>query len=342
MLRIVGLLVTPFLVPAGAAHLSDTGPAASGEFQQPDTVSIQEWHVPWERTRPRDPYVGPDGKIWFVGQAGHYVANLDPRTGEFRRYELDDGTGPHNLIVDALNQIWYAGNRAAHIGKLDPATGEITKFPMPRPDAVDPHTLIFDRAGDIWFTLQGSNMIGKFETRSGKVDLIEVPTQRSRPYGIVLDSKGRVWANLLGTNKLAIIDPATLQLREITLPREDARTRRIAVTSDDMVWYVDYAQGHVGRYDPATNSFKEWVTPGGTGSRPYAMAADDNDRIWFVEGGSPNRMIGFDPKTERFFSITPIPSGGGTVRHMVYHAPTREIWFGADTNTIGRARIPRP
>jgi virginiamycin B lyase len=51
-------------------------------------------------------------------------------------------------------------------------------------------------------------------------------------------------------------------------------------------------------------------------------------------------MIGFDPKSEEFFSSTPIPSGGGTVRHMVYHQPTREIWFGTDTNTIGRARIP--
>jgi hypothetical protein len=25
---------------------------------------------------------------------------------------------------------------------------------------------------------------------------------------------------------------------------------------------------------------------------------------------------------------------------MFYHAPAREIWFGADTNTIGRAKLP--
>lgn len=332
MLRLVGLLVLPLATP-------DPDPVVSGTLPA-DTVTIQEWLVPWEQTRPRDPYVGPDGKIWFVGQTGHYLANLDPKTGEFSRFELDDGTGPHNLIVNALNQVWYAGNRAAHIGMLDPATGEITKYPMPDEAARDPHTLIFNDAGDIWFTLQGSNMFGKLETRTGKVHLIDVPTPRSRPYGIELDSKGRPWANLLGTNKLATIDPATLELREITIPREDARTRRIAVTSDDLVWYVDYAQGHLGRYDPATNTFKEWVTPGGTGGRPYAMAVDDQDRLWFVEGGSPNNLIGFDPKTETFFSSTAIPSGGGTVRHMVYHAPTREIWFGTDTNTIGRARIP--
>lgn len=340
MLRLVGLLVLPLLVPAGTATTSLTEAAPPAALQQPDTVAIQEWLVPWERTRPRDPYVGPDGTIWFVGQAGHYIANLDPKTGQFRRFELDEGTGPHNLIVDAQNQVWYAGNLTGHIGKLDPATGQITKYPMPDPAARDPHTLVFNQAGDIWFSLQGSNMFGKLETRTGKVQLIRVPTERARPYGIVLDAQGRPWANLLGTNKLATIDPATLELREITLPREDARTRRIAITSDGAVWYVDYARGHLGRYDPKTGTVKEWLSPGGTGSRPYAMAVDEHDRLWYVEGGSPNHMIGFDPKNEKFFSSTPIPSGGGTVRHMVYHQPTRTIWFGTDTNTIGRARLP--
>jgi virginiamycin B lyase len=332
MLQLIGLLVLPLLPSEGDAIITAPQPA--------DTVSIQEWLVPWERTRPRDPYVGPDGSIWFVGQTGHYIGRLDPKTGEFSRFELDAGTGPHNLIVDTENQVWYAGNLTGHIGKLDPKTGAIVKYPMPDSAARDPHTLIFNSAGAIWFTLQGSNMIGKFEPRTGGVELVRVPTPRARPYGIELDAAGRPWANLLGTNKLATIDPATLQLREITLPREDARTRRIAITSDGAVWYVDYARGHLGRYDPAANTFKEWITPGGTESRPYAMAVDERDRLWFVEGGSPNHLIGFDPRTEEFFSSTAIPSGGGTVRHMVYHAPTREIWFGTDTNTIGRARIP--
>jgi virginiamycin B lyase len=71
------------------------------------------------------------------------------------------------------------------------------------------------------------------------------------------------------------------------------------------------------------------------------MAVDDKDHLWFVESGlDPNRFVGFDPATEEFFSTTPIESGGGTVRHMHFHAPSRTIWFGADTNTIGRARIP--
>jgi virginiamycin B lyase len=72
------------------------------------------------------------------------------------------------------------------------------------------------------------------------------------------------------------------------------------------------------------------------------MAVDDRDRLWFVETGKqPNRLVGFDPKTSAFFGGTDIaPSGGLTVRHMVFHAPTRTLWFGTDANTIARASVP--
>ena len=132
-----------------------------------------------------------------------------------------------------------------------------------------------------------------------------------------------------------------MQLTQVDLPREAARGRRIAMTSDGKVWYVDYAGGFLGRYDPATRQFKEWQLPGGAASRPYAMAVDDRDVLWAVETGSrPNRFVGFDSKTEQFLGATPIPSGGDVVRHMVFHRPTREIWFGTDANTIGRAKLP--
>jgi virginiamycin B lyase len=86
---------------------------------------------------------------------------------------------------------------------------------------------------------------------------------------------------------------------------------------------------------------KEWANPSGATSLPYAMTMDDRDRVWFVETGvRPNRLVGFDPKTETFFSNTPVvPSGGGTVRHMVFEPKTRAIWWGSDTNQLGRAEI---
>ncbi|MEE2822648.1 MAG: lyase [Acidobacteriota bacterium] len=304
-------------------------------------VEIGEWEVPWSESRPRDPYVRVKDQIWFVGQRGDYVGYFGTKSREFKRYDLDEGTGPHNVIVGEDGSIWYAGNRSSHIGRLDIKTGAITKFMMPNPEASDPHTLTFNHEGDIWFTVQRGNFVGKFDIDIGEIQLIKVPTPKARPYGIVVDSKNRPWICLFGTNKIATVDPKTMVLTEYPLPNEKARPRRIALTSDDMVWYVDYARGYLGRLDPVTGQVKEWSSPSKSESRPYAMTVDDKDRLWFVETlPQPNQFVGFDSTTEKFFSVTGIGSGGGTVRHMVFNESSREIWFGTDVNTVGRAQVP--
>jgi virginiamycin B lyase len=148
------------------------------------------------------------------------------------------------------------------------------------------------------------------------------------------------WIVLFGTNKLATVDPATFALREIELPRAEARPRRLVVTPDGMVWYGDYAKGMLGRYDPKTGAFREWALPSGERSLPYAMALDDRNRIWLVETGvRPNQFVGFDPASETFVATAAIPSGAGSVRHMVFDPKTRSFWFGTDVNTIGRATL---
>ncbi len=304
------------------------------------TPAIEEWKVPWEKSRPRDPAVAPDGRIWFVGQAGNYVARFDPVTAKFQQFPIDSGTHPHTVIVDLAGNGWYAGNRNAMIGKIDGRTGAITRFPMPDSSARDPHTMVFDQTGDIWFTVQGGNYVGKLATRTGKVTLVKVETPNARPYGILLDRQGRPWFDLFGTNKIGTIDPATMALKEFPLPNPRSRPRRIALTSDGAVWYGDYTGGVLGRLDPKTGAIKEWPAPSGKASLPYAMATDDQDRIWMVETGvQPNKLVAFDPKQERFVEAAPIPGGGGTVRHMVFDPKTGLIWFGTDNNTIGKALV---
>lgn len=316
-------------------------PLAEPVHAQGSQPEISEYAVPWEGTRPRDPYVAPDGRVWFVGQGGNYLAVFDPASRAMERVEIDEGTHPHNLIVDAQGHVWYAGNRNGMIGRYDPARGEFTRYPMPDSTVRDPHTLIFDGKGNIFFTAQGAGHVGRLNMTTGKVDLMAVG-ERTRPYGIIVDGAGQPWFTLFGTNKLARIDTNTLQLQEYTLP-EGARPRRIAVGGDGRtIWYVDYARGFLGRLNPVTGEVKEFASPGGTSARPYAMTSDDRGRIWYVETGSrPNRMVAFDPAREEFVVNQPVGAEGpNTVRHMIYHQPTRSIWYGADANVIGKVSVP--
>lgn len=315
----------------------ETKPAA--DDADAPRVTMDEWQVPWDDARPRDPAVGHDHRIWFVGQKAGFAATFDLVTESFMRYPLVEGSGPHNIIVGP-DRAWYAGNLADHIGELDIASGIVTSHDVPREGVQDPHTLIFSADGrGIWFTAQLANLVGYFDLDGGSFRLREVPTPGARPYGIVLDDGGTPWVALFGSNRLARVDRETGEITEIELPRPETRPRRLAVSGGD-IWYVDYVGGWLGRYDPETGDVDEWRAPAGDRSGPYAMAADDRGRLWFVETGvQPNRLVAFDPAREEYVVSAPIPSGGQTVRHMVYDRERAALWFGTDANTLVRARI---
>jgi len=320
---LLSLLLLCALTPAGA---------------QNKPIEIEQWQVPWANTQPRDPALANDGRIWFVGQAGNYAAVFNPKTAQFKRYELPDGAGPHTVYITRNQQIWYAGNTSRHLGRIDAESGKVMQVTMPADELADPHTLVEDSKGRLWFTAQWANQIGRYDRHSGKIAYVDVPTNNARPYGIAIDTQDIVWVVLMGTNKLARITP-NMELTEIALPREDARPRRIAITKRG-IWYVDYAGGYLGVYNPATGKFKEWLSAAGKQSAPYAMAADDQGRIWFVQTyAEPNRFVGFDPKSEKFFSSTATPGVTGSVRHMVYDAKRKSIWFATDSNYLMRAKL---
>jgi virginiamycin B lyase len=236
--------------------------------------------------------------------------------------------------------VWFTGNRNGRLVKLNPASRKLTNFPMPDPKVDDPHTMILDRAGNAWFTAQNSAVVGRLDAKTGKIRLW--PTgDGTRPYGIEADADQRPWFVLFGTNEVGTIDPATMEMRRFTLP-EGTRPRRLVVTRD-AIWYGDYARGYLGRLNPATGKVREFAMPAGAGSLPYAMAGDDKGKIWLAEVGvRPNRLVAFDPAAGRFTDS--VATGGddepNTIRHMVFHKPSREIWYGTDRNTVGRLRLP--
>lgn len=321
LLRYSLMAVTGALMWPAAAYTQDA-PA------HPD--ALREWSVEWGG-RTRDPYVAPDGKVWFVGQAGNYIAWFNPANEEMRRYEIEDGTNPHNLIVDKDGFVWYAGNRNGRIGRLNPETGKADIHMTG--EALDPHTLIFDGKGNIWFTSQQSNQIGRLNMATGEVQLKQAFETRSRPYGIVQDGDGNLWVSLFNTNRVVRVDPATFEFTYFPEASEDSRSRRIEWTSDNKIWYVDEPRGQLGRIDPATGDVKVWEMPGGEGSRPYALTKDDREILWVSETGPVKQLVAFDPRSERFISVNPVSHN---IRHMMFDSRTGAMWFGTDANMVGR------
>ena len=291
----------------------EKGKPAGAVIPGPADVSFKEWQAPTPGSRPHDPLAASDGSLWYTGQLANVLGRLDPETGKIKEFPLKTPhSGPHGLMEDKDGNIWYTGNTGSLIGKLDPKTGAVTEYQTPEPG--DPHTLIFDKSGILWFTMQNLNRIGRLDPNTGQIKLLTPPTANARPYGMALNSKGTVFFVEFGTNKVGSVDPKTMEFREHPLPDATSRPRRLTITKDDVVWYSDYSRGYLGRLDPATGKATEWPSPSGPKSEPYGISAI-NDIIWYSESGStPNTVVRFDPKTEKFQSWA-IPGGGNIVRN---------------------------
>lgn len=308
---------------------------------QKHPVTIKEWPVPWPDSHPADPFVAKPDAVWFVGTTGNYLARLNPQTGAFKRIDLMDEPRPQSVIVAANGMVWFSGTQRSYIGRFDPVSRQIAHFAMPNDAAGDPTNLMFEFGEkNIWFTVPKGNIIGRLRLDPGIVDLIGVPRPNARPEGVASAADGTPWFTLPGTSTLAKVSPQQFAVTAFPLKRTDAQPRGLAFSSDGRLWYTDFAQGYLGAFTPATKETKEWRFPAGKDSQPFGIAIDSQDRVWAVETGkAPSKLVGFDPKTEKFFGTTAIPSGGGAVSRLRYDKASGGLWFGTEKNTIGFAKV---
>lgn len=299
-------------------------------------IAFKEWQTPTRGQRSRDPIQAPDGTIWWAGQWGNVIGQINPATGEMKEYPLPANAMPHTVTLDNKGNVWYTGNMNGTIGYLDPKTEKITVFKMPDPEAKDPHSAIFDSKGILWFTMQLSNRVGRLDPATGDIKIVEVTAPNSRPYGIKIAPDGSPWFACNGRPCLVRVDPKTMDLTEVKVPGKKGRVRRLDIDRDGTIWYVNSGEGRLGHYDPKTGEIKEWPSPSGPKSHPYAIVVL-NGIVWYNESGQrPDALVRFDPKTETFQSWA-IPSGGvyaGIVRHMRATPDGNLIIHQSSTNRI--------
>lgn len=295
-------------------------------------IEIIEWTVPTLGQRSRDPIEAPDGSIWWTGMWASLAGRLDPESGLMEEYKLPPAARPHSIIPDAEGNIWYTGNSNSSIGKLDPNTGEVIEF---KTQAGDPHTATFHPNGNLYFTAQRAGMLGRLDPKTGAVD--EIDTE-PRPYGIQVAPDETVWVAFNGTNKIGAMDPDSMAVRYYEVPDEKTRIRRLGIDSKGIVWFVNSSLGKIGRLDPVTGNIKQWDSPSGPSSHPYALAVID-DVVWYNESGMrPDALVRFNPATESFQSWA-IPSGVGIVRNVWVTQDNNLLIHQSSSNKVGLVRI---
>ena len=291
-----------------ARHFPPSNKRPAKIIPGPHQIETKVWKAIKLGQRARDPIEAPDGSIWYVGQWGNVIGQIDPKTDKVQEWDLPAKSLPHSVMVDKTGGIWFLGNGNGTIGKFDPATGKSTVYKMPLPNAKDPHTGEFDHDGIFWFTLQQSDMIGRFNPSNADIKLVSTKSG-AKPYGIKFDKDGAPWVACNGAPCLYKIDRQTMGLTEIQLPLPGTTVRRIDIAPDGRIWYVNSGRGRIGVHDPKTGQNAEWDSPSGPTSHPYGINVLDGI-VWYNKSGvRPDVLVRFDPATEQFQSF-PIPSGG--------------------------------
>ena len=298
----------------------------------PVNIEIEEWLVPTLGQRSRDPVEGLDGSIWWTGMWASLVGRLDPLTGDVREYPLPPSARPHSIVPDFEGFIWYLGNSNGTVGKLNPLTGDIREYDT---GLADPHTGVFHPNGYFYFTAQRAGAVARLDPASGEVLTVNTCP---RPYGIKVGPDGYLYVAFNGENAIGQVDPATLEVNYFAIPHEDSRIRRLDIASDGTIWYVNSSRGKIGHLDPKTGAVREWDSPSGPKSHPYAIAVID-DVVWYNESGQrPDALVRFDPETEAFQSWA-ILSGIGIIRHVWVTRDKDLLIHQSSSNRIGRVKV---
>ena len=321
--------VAPFLLIATAAFGGGSNYNVTPGALPNVKGQVTEWNVPTPKFA-RDPAPAPDGTLYITVMMGDKIAHFDPKTKQFREWDLPNGTHPHGLIVDRQGIVYYTGNGNGTIGRLDPATGKITEY-QTRQSGSGPHTLIQAADGTIWFTEQSGDRIGSLDPRTGAIKEYDT---RGGPYGIALSKDGAVWFCELSGNRMGRLDPASGRITEIEQPRGSG-PRRVAANADGTIlWWAFYGSNELVKFDPmAQKVLKRYPLPSGSGGGAYAVTVDGAGFPW-VNEISGNTVVRLDPATEKM-QVIKLPTPNTGIRKMIVAADGRLWYMGSHTGKIG-------
>ena len=108
------------------------------------------------------------------------------------------------------------------------------------------------------------------------------------------DNEGNIWFNDPPRNQIGFYDPENEEFTMITLPKiaptiDASTTTFVQADFEGNIWIPIINKDKIIKYIPDSNTFEEIRLA--KGSLPFALAVDDEGKIWFTETGSGK--IGF-------------------------------------------------
>jgi streptogramin lyase len=110
---------------------------------------IKEWNPPFRG--PRRLHIAQDGIVWVPGFGSGVFGKFDPKTEEWKVYDLPDAENqiPYALNIDPQGNVWICGTNNDVLYRFDPKTEELVEFRLPS-RVTYTREIEFDADGNIW------------------------------------------------------------------------------------------------------------------------------------------------------------------------------------------------
>lgn len=294
---------------------------------------MTEYPVPVSPCLPHDLVVGPEGRIWITAFYNDVVWALDPKSGEFETFPVNDQKGVMGqvraLTFGPDEMLWVLLGGTESLVRLDPKDGSFKSFPL----GMYPHSIEVDSEGKLWFNdyLSSEKRFGSLHPTTGELEIFEVPGKGLSPdeglpllYGLGVDQNDVVWGTMLAANKLFRFDSKTKKVALFEMPEENTGPRRPGIGPDGSIWVPEFNTGTATRFDPTTQKFTRYSL-GLSTLGLYDIAVDQRSGDVWAAASLGSSMIRLDP-TSGLTDVYPFPTEPAYPRHIAIDPQNGDVW----------------
>jgi virginiamycin B lyase len=204
-----------------------------------------------------------------------------------------------------------------------PVTAAIKIWPVPTLGS-RPHDPLATKDGALWWTGQLVNKLGRLDLKTGAMREYVLKTPHTGPHGLTEDKDGNIWFTGNNAGLIGKLEPATGLVTEHRLPDPAARDPHTLIfDKDGILWFTVQQANQIGRLDPKSGVIK-LVTSPTPRSRPYGMAVNSRNVVFFVEFGA-NKVASIDARTMAIKEY-PLPDPGARPRRIAI-SPDDAVWY---------------
>ena len=226
------------------------------------------------------------------------------------------------LVVAYVTKSFPEKPRPAAVEIPGPVAATIHEWPLPTPGS-RPHDPMAAKDGSIWYSGQLANLLGRLDPKTGEFKEFPIKRPRTAPHGLVEDKDGNIWFTGNFAGLIGKLDPKTGNVTEYKLPDPKAKDPHTLVFDHDgILWFSVQQANMVGRLDPKTGDIK-LVTSPTPKSRPYGLAVNSKNVVYFVEFGAPKvATIDNDMKITEY----PLPQSNARPRRIAIDSDDN-VWY---------------